>query len=86
MILHQRDQGRDDECDAREQQGGHLEADGFSRARGHDGDGLAAFEQALDDGLLRRAEALVAEGLLQDLQRTGEVLLGHGDTSFPYPL
>ena len=64
LILHQRDQGRDDECDTREQQGGHLEADGLSRARGHDGDGLAAFEQALDDGLLRRAEALVAEGLL----------------------
>ena len=59
-----------------------MEADGLSRARGHDGDGLAAFEQALDDGLLRRAEALVAEGLLQDLQRTGEVLLGHGWTSF----
>ena len=59
-----------------------MEADGLSRARGHDGDGFAAFEQALDDRLLRRAEALVAEGLLQDLQRTGEVLLGHGWTSF----
>ena len=84
LIFHQRDQRRDDERDAREQQRGHLEADGFSRARGHDGDGLAAFEQALDDGLLCRAEALVAEGLLQDLQRTGEVLLRHGWTSFPY--
>ena len=79
LVLHQRDQGRDDERDARQEQRGDLEADGLSRACGHDGNGLASFEQALDDRFLRGAKALVAEGLLQDLSCTGEAVLGHRD-------
>ena len=51
LVLHQRDQGRDDEGGAGEHEGGELEDQGLSGARGHDDDGVASVED-LGDGLV----------------------------------
>ncbi|MNY05990.1 hypothetical protein D3C86_1387290 [compost metagenome] len=61
LVLHQGDEGRDDERRALEHQGGQLVADGLAVAGRHDGDGVATRKHRLDHALLARAEGRVTE-------------------------
>ena len=61
LVLHERDQGRDDQRRARQQEGRELIADRLARTGRHDGEHVAALEDRPDDLLLPRAEGAVAE-------------------------
>ena len=78
LILHQAHQRRDHDGDARQQQGRHLIADGLARTCGHHGQHILPGQQAGDDLLLPRAEAVVAKDFFQNTMRTF-----HG-SSYPY--
>ena len=78
LILHQADQRRDHDGDARQQQGWHLIADGLARTCGHHGQHILPGQQTGDDLLLTRAEAVVAKDFFQNTMRTF-----HG-SSYPY--
>ncbi len=67
LILHQRDQRRDDDGDAVEQQGRQLIAEALAGAGGKDGERRAAGEERVDDALLARAEGAEAEPGLEHL-------------------
>ena len=60
LILHQAHQRRHHQRDARQQQGGHLIADGLTGTGGHHGQHVLPGQQALHDLLLPGAEAVVA--------------------------
>ena len=66
LILHQADQRRDHDGDARQQQGRHLIADGLARTCGHHGQYILPGQQAGDDLLLTRAEAVVAKDFFSE--------------------
>ena len=72
LILHQRDERRNDNGQTAFHQCGHLIAQRFARTRRHDSEHMPVAEQAIDDALLARTERLEAEGLAQNL-----VLAGH---------
>ena len=63
LILHQAHQRRHHQRDARQQQGGHLIADGLTGTGGHHGQHVLPGQQALHDLLLPGAEAVVAKYL-----------------------
>ena len=63
LILHQADQRRHHDGNARQKQCRHLIADGFTRTGGHHGQHILPGQQAADDFLLPRAETVVAEYL-----------------------
>ena len=69
LILHERDERRDDERQPRQQQGGHLIADGLTGTGGHHGQHVLPGQQALHDLLLPGAEAVVAKKFFQDAVR-----------------
>ena len=75
LILHQRDQRRDDDRHAVEQQRGQLVAEALARAGREDRERGAAGEQRLDDLLLAGAELCVAEAGGENLGGGG-----HGPT------
>ena len=61
LVLHQADERRHHQRDARQQQRGQLVAHGFARARGHDAHGVAPLQKRVDELLLPGAKTLVAE-------------------------
>ena len=61
LIFHQADQRRDHDGDARQQQRGHLVADGLARTGGHHGQNVLPGQQPGDDLLLTGTEAIIAE-------------------------
>ena len=63
LILHQADQRRHHDGDARQKQRRHLIADGFTRTGGHHRQYILPGKQAADDLLLPGAEAVVAKYL-----------------------
>ena len=63
LILHERDQRRDDDRDAVEQERRQLVAEALARARGEDRERAAPRQQGLDHLGLPRAEAGEAEAL-----------------------
>ena len=65
LVLHERDQRRDDQRNAAEQHGRDLVAGRFARAGGHDGQHIPPGCQRVNDGLLPGAERAVAEIGLQ---------------------
>jgi len=65
LVLHEGDEGGDDEGDSVEEEGGELVAEGFAAAGGKDGEGGAVGEEGLDDRLLAVAELGVAEVFLE---------------------
>ena len=65
LVLHEGDEGGDDEGDAVEEEGGKLVAEGLAAAGGKDGEGGAVGEEGLDDRLLAVAELGVAEVVLE---------------------
>ena len=64
LILHQRDERRDDERDARQEQRGDLIAERLAPARRHDAQRIAPRENGVDEFLLPRAKRAVAVILL----------------------
>ena len=68
LVLHQRDQRRDDQRQAREQHGRRLETERFAAAGGQDDDRIAPADDARHRLVLQRQEAVVAPVLLQDLE------------------
>ena len=65
LVLHQRDQRRDDQRDAFAEQRRQLVAERLARPGGHDREHVAARQGALDRLALPRTEALEAEQPLQ---------------------
>ena len=76
LILHERNQRRDDEPGAGADEGWNLIAEGLAAAGRHQGEHVAAGDQRLDDVGLMRAEARVAEHLLQHVLGLGEARRG----------
>ena len=69
LILHQRDERRDDDARALAQHRGYLVAKRLAAARGHENEAVAALRDMRNDFFLRAAEAVVAVGFLQYLAR-----------------
>ena len=69
LVLHQADQRRHHDGDARQKQRRHLIADGFARTGGHHRQYILPGKQAADDLLLPGAEAVVAKNFFQDAVR-----------------
>jgi hypothetical protein len=68
LVLHERDERRDDERDALAAQRGHLVAERFAAARRHEDEARATAEDVLDDLGLPPAEGRIAEGALEDVE------------------
>ena len=70
LVVHQRNQWRDDDGHAAAlllaHDGGHLVAQAFAAARGHEHQRIATRHHMRDDSLLRATELLVAEDVFQD--------------------
>ncbi len=66
LILHQRDQRRDDDADARPQQRRNLEAQGLAAAGWHQHQRVAAVAHMLDDLGLMAAKLRVAENAMEN--------------------
>ena len=73
LVFHQRDEGRDDDGEAAAGERGELETQRLAAAGGQQGDHVLARERVADDLLLQRAEAGVAEVLLQQREQIGRV-------------
>ena len=65
LVLHQRDERRDNHGQTVEQQRRDLVAQRFAAAGGHDRQRVAAGQDVLDHFALQRAEGVVAEGSLR---------------------
>jgi hypothetical protein len=65
LVLHEGDEGRNDDAGAGARQGGKLVAQGLAAARGHEHQGVAAVDEMADDGFLVGPEFGVAEDRLQ---------------------
>jgi len=69
LVLHQGDQGRDDDGAAGPEQGGNLVAERLAAAGGHQHQGVAALGYVVYDGRLFAAEGAVTENAVEDVQR-----------------
>ena len=65
LVLHQRDQRRNDHGQAGPEQGGQLEAERFAAAGGEQGEDIASGERVADNLALERAKGSEAEIALQ---------------------
>ena len=65
LILHQGDEGGDDDRRSLHHQGRKLIAEGFSPAGGHQHEGIASADQVLDNALLVTFEGIVTKEILQ---------------------
>ena len=85
LVLHQRDQRRDDHRHAVQQQRRQLVAEALARAGGEHGERAAAREQRLDHLGLARAELAQAEALGEQAVRSLERRGGGGGRHRPDP-
>ena len=69
LIAHQRNERRNDEGDARQNERGNLIADRFARARGHDGHHVAPAQNRGNRVFLPRTEIVIAENLFERCAR-----------------
>src|SRR5690606_11205980 len=76
LVLHQRDQGRDDHADAIAQQRGDLVAQRLAPAGRHEDERVAAPADMFDDCRLLAAEPGVAEDRAQPVERERAVVSG----------
>ena len=76
LVIHQRDEGGNDDRGARAAEGGHLVADAFAAAGRHQHEGVAARHDMLDRLLLQAAKARETEDAVQDLGWVGERVQG----------
>ncbi len=65
LVLHQRDERRDDDAGAGSHERGELVAEGLAAAGGHEHEGVASRDDVLDDILLMRTELGEAEDVAQ---------------------
>ena len=65
LILHERDERRDDDREPRQHKRGDLVADRFSAARRHDTQNVPAGQNRVDERLLPAAEGTVTKELFQ---------------------
>ena len=65
LVVHEGDEGRDDEGGASASDGGELVAEGFSGSGGHDEEDVAAVGGGAADGFLIGAEGWKAEGCVE---------------------
>ncbi len=65
LVLHQRDQGGDYQCDARQRERRKLVTQRLAPAGGHEHDGITTVHHSADDLCLKRAEVVVAEVSLE---------------------
>ena len=72
LVLHQRDERRDDDTDAGARQRRNLVAQGLAAPRGHEHQRIEAVEHGRDHLLLEAAEAVVAEDLAENLRWTAQ--------------
>jgi hypothetical protein len=75
LVLHERDEGADDDAAAGKKVGGELVAEGLAPSRGHHHEGVPAAEDGLDDLFLVLPEGVEAEELLQRGVQVGIFLL-----------
>ena len=61
LVLHEGDQGGDNQGDAGQHKGGHLIAQGFARPGRHDAQGIPARHDMIDELPLSGAKGGVAE-------------------------
>ena len=64
LVLHERNQGGDDQCHPRQHKPRHLVAQALAAAGGHDAEGIPAGKLGVDELLLAGPEGGVAEVLL----------------------
>src|SRR5690606_33521304 len=76
LVVHQRDERRDDDTGARQRDGGKLVAERLAGPGRHDGECRATREDALDDLLLHAAIGLESE----DAAKQGGWVGKHGST------
>ena len=69
LILHEGNQGRDDDGPVRKHHGRYLKTDGFPGARRHDCQNILLLQDRGNDFLLYRPERIVAKILLQHFTR-----------------
>jgi hypothetical protein len=69
LILHERNQRRDDDTCAVTDERGDLIAERLAAARWHQREHVAPLQQGADDGFLMQTERLVAERFFQDRLR-----------------
>ena len=69
LVLHQRDEGGDDDRDAGTEQGGDLVAQRLAAAGGHDHQAIAAARDVPDDRFLLASKRAVSEDAIEDLAR-----------------
>ena len=69
LILHQRDERRDDDRDAVTQQGGDLVAQRLAAAGGHDHQGVAVAGHVIDDRFLFAPKRVVSEHAFENVVR-----------------
>jgi hypothetical protein len=74
LILHERDQGRDDDRGACQVQGGQLVAQGFPCSGRHDGQGVPAVQHRLHDLVLAVPQPLDSEGPPEGVAQLGHLL------------
>ena len=73
LVLHQGDEGRNDNPDTRAMEGGDLITERFAASRGHEDKGVLALDEPLDNLLLLGTIGIVAEDIFKAFQR----LTGH---------
>src|SRR2546425_5141640 len=87
LVLHERDERRDDDGQALQMRGGRLVAERFAAARGEHDDGIAPVEDGGDGFALQRKEAVVAPdtpyGLVNELRLDDANIIA--DRGLPVP-
>src|SRR2546425_4117657 len=87
LVLHARDEQRDDDGQALQMRGGRLVAERFAAARGEHDDGIAPVEDGGDGFALQRKEAVVAPdtpyGLVNELRLDDANIIA--DRGLPVP-
>ena len=71
LVLHERDQGADDDGRSLHQKRGQLVAQGLASARGHDREDVLFVQNSADDRLLVRPEGLETEDRAEGLVKRG---------------
>ena len=73
LILHERDERRNDQHRSRQDSGRNLEGDRLAGAGRHDADAVAAAQHRIDEMSLAGAELAVPEHLFEHLLRVGHL-------------
>jgi hypothetical protein len=80
LILHQRDERRDDQRRAGQEKCRQLKAERLSGTRRHDGQQVVTLDDRLDELSLSVAEGAVTEVLVKRMRKT----IVHTDRYFPF--